>query len=101
MLLFLIALIVAAAGVGAYAHYNTGAHDITLRTYHLTAVPDWWVAAAAAGVPLFLFLIQAIYGGIRIRMLKRAAERSASDRYSTGLSRTVDPQPGPKRSWTP
>ncbi|HEY7199032.1 MAG TPA: hypothetical protein VIC57_02415 [Candidatus Dormibacteraeota bacterium] len=101
MLLFLIALILAAAGVGVYAHYNTGAHDITLRTYHLTGVPDWWVAAAAAALPLFLFLVQAIYANIRIRMLKRAAERQAGDRYATGLSRTTDPQPAPKRSWTP
>ncbi|TMC01917.1 MAG: hypothetical protein E6J41_31625 [Chloroflexi bacterium] len=76
MLLFLIALIVAAGGVGIYAHYNTGAHDITLRTYHFAGVPDWWPAAIAAGVVLFVFLVQAIYASIRIRMLKSANRRT-------------------------
>jgi len=78
MLLFLIALVVAALGIGAYAHYNTGAHDITLRTYHFSAVPDWWPAAVAAGGVLFLFLIQAIYASVRIRMLRRAGRRTSS-----------------------
>jgi hypothetical protein len=78
MLLFLIALIVAAGGIGVYAHYNTGAHDITLRTYHFIGVPDWMPAAVAAGAVLFLFLIQAIYASIRIRMLRRARTSTVS-----------------------
>lgn len=73
MLLFLLALILAALGIGVYAHYNTGVHDITLRTYHFTGVPDWWPAAVVAGVVLFLFLVQAIYATIRIRVLRRRA----------------------------
>ncbi|HYW23825.1 MAG TPA: hypothetical protein VE953_06640 [Terriglobales bacterium] len=76
MLLFLLALVVAALGIGAYAHYNTGAHDITLRTYHFAGVPDWTPAAVAAGAVLFLFFIQAIYAGIRIRMLRSASRRT-------------------------
>lgn len=83
MLLFLIALIVAAAGVGVYAHYNTGVHDITLRTYHFAGVPDWWPAAIAAGIVLFLFLIQAIYASVRIRMLKSASRRTGTIGTST------------------
>lgn len=101
MVLFLFALVLAAAGVAVYAHYNHGVQDITLRTYHLTGIPDWWILSVAAGVPLFLFFLHAIYASIRIRMLRRASERYESERYSTGLSRSVDPQPAPKRSWTP
>jgi hypothetical protein len=78
MLLFLLALIVAALGIGAYAHYNTGAHDITLRTYHFTGVPDWTPAAIAAGAVLFLFLVHAIISSVRIRMLRRASQRSGT-----------------------
>jgi hypothetical protein len=71
--MFLIALIVAALGVGAYAHYNPDAHDVTLRTYHFAGVPDWMPIAAAAGAILFLFLLHAIYASFRIRRLRRAS----------------------------
>jgi len=87
MLLFLLALIVAALGIGAYAHYNTGAHDITLRTYHFAGVPDWTPAAVAAGVVLFLFLIQAISASVRIRMLRNRSSSSAATRISPTTSR--------------
>jgi len=78
MLLFLLALVVAALGIGAYAHYNTGAHDITLRTYHFAGIPDWWPAAIAAGVVLFLFLVHAIIASVRIRMLRNASRRTGT-----------------------
>jgi hypothetical protein len=89
MLLFLLALIVAALGIGAYAHYNTGAHDITLRTYHFAGVPDWTPAAIAAGVVLFLFLVQAISASIRIRMLRnrRPGTMGGSTRTAPTTSR--------------
>jgi hypothetical protein len=87
MLLFLLALIVAALGVGVYAHYNTGAQDITLRSYHFAGVPDWTAPAIAAGAVLFLFLVQAIYASIRIRMLKRASRRTST--LGASPSRTV------------
>ena len=74
MLLFLLALVVAAAGVGAYAHYNPGVHDVIMRNYHFAAVPDWVPVALAAGVPLALFLLDAVFAGNHIRLLKRAAE---------------------------
>jgi len=72
MLFFLIALILAVLGVGAYAYANTGAHDISLRDYHFTAVPDWLPVAVVAGVVLFIFLLYAIYSSVRIRMLRRS-----------------------------
>jgi phosphatidylserine synthase len=86
MILFLIALVLAAAGVGIYAHYNTGVQDITLRTYHFAGVPDYVPVAAAAGVVLFFFLIQAISSSIRIRMARR---RAASRFPTTASSRTA------------
>ena len=61
MVLFLLAVVVAALGVGAYAHYNPGAHDVNLRNYQLTAVPDWMPIAAMAAAILFIFLLQAVY----------------------------------------
>jgi hypothetical protein len=85
MVLFLIALIVAAVGVGAYAHYNPDAHDVTLRTYHFAGVPDWMPIAAVAGVVLFLFLLHAIYASFRIRSLRRASEA----RRTTSSGRTL------------
>ena len=87
MLLFLLALVVAALGIGAYAHYNTGAQDITLRTYHFSGVPDWTPAAIAAGAVLFLFLVHAIYAGARIRSLRRANRRTST----VGAGRTTQP----------
>jgi hypothetical protein len=75
MVLFLIALIAAALGVGAYAYYNPGVHDVTLHTYRFTAVPDWMPVAVAAGVTLFLFLLHAVYTSVLIRTLRRANQR--------------------------
>lgn len=72
MVAFLIALIVAALGVGAYAHYNPGVQDVILRTYHFTAVPDWMPVATSAAVVLLLFLLHAIYASLRIRALRRS-----------------------------
>jgi hypothetical protein len=75
MLLFLLTLAVAAAGVGAYAHYNPGVHDITMQNYHFAAVPDWVPVALAAGVPLALFLLDAFFAGSHMRQLRRAGRR--------------------------
>ena len=94
MLLFLFALAVAGLGVGVYAHYNPGAQDVTIRTYHLARIPTWELLAVAAGVPLFLFLLQAIISGVRIRSLRRAGTRR------NGIpSTSAGTQQGPKRSW--
>jgi hypothetical protein len=80
MLLFLILLILALAGVGVYAHYNTGAHDVVLRQYHFAAVPDWLPVAVAAGVIALLMILYMIYASIRIGMLRRSNRRLRSDR---------------------
>jgi hypothetical protein len=76
MLLFALALVLAAAGVGAYAHYNPGVHDITMRSYHFAAVPDWVPVALAAGVPLALFLLDAAFAGSHIRGLQRGVRET-------------------------
>lgn len=105
MVLFLFALIVAVAGVGVYAHYNPGAQDITLpfvqdTTMHLhhylfVGVPDWVPVAIGAAVPLFLFLLHALFAGARYRRLRRASEG-----YAGLPSRSSTAQAAPKRSWT-
>jgi hypothetical protein len=98
MLLFLFALALAIAGVGGYAYYNPGVHDIAIRGYHVAGVPDWVPVALAAGVPLFLFLLHSIYASVRIRRLRRANRRAG---VSSAQGSQVGPQQGPKRSWTP
>jgi len=77
MLLFSIALVLAISGVGAYALYNPGVHDITLRSHYFAAVPDWVPVALAAGVPLALFLLDAVFAGNHIRLLERGSEETA------------------------
>lgn len=72
MVFFLIALVLTVVGVGAYAYTNTGVQDIALRDYHFTGVPDWMPVAVMAAVILSLFLLQAIYASLRIRILRRS-----------------------------
>ena len=50
MVLFTLALVVTALGVLVFAHYNPGAHDLTLRNYHLAGVPDWMPLAATVAI---------------------------------------------------
>ena len=99
MLLFFLTLVVAAVGVGAFAHYNPGSMDVTLRTYHLAAIPTWEVVAVAAAVPLAPFLLHAVYASVRIRLLRRANGQYAIGRTFNDLP-SPEPQPAPKRSWT-
>ncbi len=84
MLLFLLALVIGLVGIGAYAYYDPGAHDITVRSYHFIGVPDWTPPAIAAGAMLFFFLVHAVYAGARIRRLRRANEgtRLPSNRFA-------------------
>lgn len=85
MIMFLIALVLAAGGVAAFAHYNPGSHDLNLRFYQLANVPDWYPVAAAAGGVLFLFLVHSIYTSMRISSLRRASERPGSPRVQRPL----------------
>ena len=95
MIAFVIALVGAVLAIGAYAHYNPGAHDVTLRTYHFAAVPDWAPASVVAAGVLLLFLVHSMYARRRIRRLKLVVgeppledrqsilERWAADRRAT------------------
>jgi hypothetical protein len=87
MLVFLFALIVTAAGIGVFAHYNPGVMDVTLHTYRFNGVHDWMPIAIAAGVPLAVFFLYAIYASVRIRLLRSARARQASS--------TTTPLPAP------
>jgi uncharacterized protein HemY len=100
MLLFSFTLVAAALGVGAYAHYNPGTLDVTLSTYRFAGIPRWEVVAVAAGVPLVLFLLNAVYVSVRIRLLRRANGRYTTGRTFNDLPSAPEPQPAPKRSWT-
>jgi uncharacterized iron-regulated membrane protein len=64
MILFLILLLLAAAGVGLYATENTGAHDVTLWQWHWSAVPDWVPVVATAAVIVALFVLYMLYSGL-------------------------------------
>src|SRR6266849_10211932 len=64
MILFLILLLLAAAGVGLYATENTGAHNVTLWQWHWSAAPDWVPVATTAAVIGGLFLLYMLYSGL-------------------------------------
>lgn len=65
MILFLVLLILAMAGLGLYAAQNTGTHTVTLWNYHWTGVADWVPVVVAAGAVVALFLVYMIYAGTR------------------------------------
>src|SRR2546429_5527248 len=75
MILFLILLLLAAAGVGLYATENNGTHDVTLWQWHWSAVPDWVpvvVAAAVIGGLLLLFMLYSgLVHGVRVGSMRR------------------------------
>ncbi|HYM51744.1 MAG TPA: hypothetical protein VET65_14385 [Candidatus Limnocylindrales bacterium] len=63
MILFLLLLVAAYVVVGVYAYQNPWTHDMTLFTWHWSAVPAWGpvvLASVAIGV---LFLLYMIYAG--------------------------------------
>jgi hypothetical protein len=64
MILFLILLLLAAAGVGLYATENTGTHDVTLWQWHWSAVPDWVPVVTTAAMIGVLFLLFMVYSGV-------------------------------------
>lgn len=85
MAFFLVALVLAALGVGAYGYSNTGVHDIVILNYHFIGIPDWLPVAIATGGVLLVFLLQAVYSSVRISMLRRANRRMRSELVSTQL----------------
>ena len=64
MILFLLLLIVAGAGVAVYAYQNTGTHSVTFLQWHWSAVSDWVPVVLAAVVIGVLFLLYMIYSGL-------------------------------------
>ena len=64
MILFLILLLLAAAGVSLYASENDGTHDVTLWQWHWSAVPDWVPVVVTAAVIGGLFVLYMLYSGL-------------------------------------
>lgn len=81
MVLFVVAVVVALLGVGAYDLYNPGARSMTLAGYHFASVPDWVPVALGAAVPLSLFLLHALWTGFRVWLLKGAVRRAEARYY--------------------
>src|SRR6184192_4794605 len=83
MILFLILLLLAAAGVGLYATENNSTHDVTLWQWHWAAVPDWIPVVLTAAVIGALFLLYMLYSGmvhgVRVgSMRRRVSTREAA-----------------------
>jgi uncharacterized integral membrane protein len=83
MILFLILLILAAAGIGLYAMENTGTHDVTLWQWHWSAVPDWLPVVATAAVIGGLFLLYMLYSGLVHGVRVGSMRRRVTTREST------------------
>src|SRR5256712_11556945 len=64
MILFLILLLLAAAGVSLYASENNGTRDVTLWQWHWSAVPDWVPVVVTAAVIGGLFVLYMLYSGL-------------------------------------
>jgi hypothetical protein len=83
MFLFLILLLLAAAGIGLYATENTGIHDVTLWQWHWSAVPDWIPVVVAAAVVGGLFLLYMLYSGVVHGVRVGSMRRRVTTREST------------------
>src|SRR5712692_5123191 len=83
MILFLILLLLAAAGVGLYATENTGAHNVTLWQWHWSAAPDWVPVATTAAVIGGLFLLYMLYSGMIHGVRVGSMRRRVTTREST------------------
>lgn len=64
MILFLLLLIIAGAGVALYASQNTATHDVNLWQWHWSAVPDWVPVVLAAATIGALFVLYMLYSGV-------------------------------------
>lgn len=83
MILFLIVLLLAAAGVGLYATENTGTRDMTLWQWHWTAVPDWVPVVMIAAVIGGLFLLYMLYSGLVHGVRAGSMRKRVTTREST------------------
>jgi len=82
MILFLLLLIVAGAGVALFATQNTASHDVTLWQWHWSAVPDWVPVVLAAAVVAALFLLYMLYSGVVHGVRVGSMRRRVSTRES-------------------
>src|SRR3989440_12111892 len=83
MILFLILLLLAAAGVGLYATENNGTHDVTVWQWHWSAVPDWLPVVVTAAVIGGLFLLYMLYSGLVHGVRVGSMRRRVTTREST------------------
>ena len=83
MILFLILLLLAAAGVGLYATENNGTHDVTLWQWHWSAVPDWVPVVVTAAVVGGLFVLYMLYSGLVHGVRVGSMRRRVTTREST------------------
>jgi len=83
MILFLILLLLAAAGVGLYATENNSTHDVTLWQWHWSAVPDWVPVVVTAAVIGGLFLLFMVYSGLVHGVRVGSMRRRVTTREST------------------
>ncbi|MDQ6885514.1 MAG: hypothetical protein M3077_14965 [Candidatus Dormibacteraeota bacterium] len=83
MILFLILLVLAAAGVGLYASENSATHDVTFWQWHWSAVPDWLPVVATAALFGGLFLLYMLYSGMVHGVRVGSMRRRVSTREST------------------
>ena len=83
MILFLILLLLAAAGIGLYATENTSTHDVTLLQWHWSAVPDWAPVVVIAAVIGGLFLLYMLYSGLVHGVRVGSMRRRVTTREST------------------
>ena len=83
MILFLILLVIVAAGVGLYATENTGTHDVILWQWHWSAVPDWVPVVVMAAVVGGLFVLYMVYSGLVHGVRVGSMRRRVTTREST------------------
>ena len=83
MILFLILLLLAAAGVGLYVTENAGTNDVTLWQWHWSAVPDWVPVVVTAAVIGGLFLLYMLYSGLVHGVRVGSMRRRVTTREST------------------
>lgn len=75
LVLLLVVLGVAGAGVGIYIAGNGGGtHDVTYLGQHWSGVDAWLPPLAIAGSFALLALVAIVYSGARIRLLRHANE---------------------------
>jgi hypothetical protein len=83
MILFLILVLLAAAGVGLYATENTGTHDVTVWQWHWSAVADWVPVVTTAAVIGGLFLLYMLYSGLVHGVRAGSMRKRVTTREST------------------